>query len=186
MSLELELQISTWAKPPLMKLMSVKDDLGALLDLSRHDICFNYNMARLLIFYRTIPSLTLILGHLFSSWWELFVSIIRAPIQRKAELKLLIQLSQVLYLQPNLSLPCIYFRKFISLWVKLQPKKRPQELKLVLKICQVLNFQRHILFSRASFRPFVSSQWKLVMSEFGTQNEKIIRVKAGCHVLLGS
>jgi len=40
MRLELELKNSTWAKSPLMKLVSIKEDVGVLLDLSDHEICF--------------------------------------------------------------------------------------------------------------------------------------------------
>jgi len=39
MRLELELKNSTWAKSPLMKPVSIKEDVGALLDLSGHEIC---------------------------------------------------------------------------------------------------------------------------------------------------
>jgi len=40
MRLELELKNSTWAKSPLMKLVNIKEDVGVLLDLSGHEICF--------------------------------------------------------------------------------------------------------------------------------------------------
>ena len=40
MRLELKLKNSIWAKSPLMKLVSIKEDVGALLDLSGHEICF--------------------------------------------------------------------------------------------------------------------------------------------------
>ena len=40
MRLELELKNSTWAKSPLMKLVSIKEDVGVPLDLSGHEICF--------------------------------------------------------------------------------------------------------------------------------------------------
>jgi len=39
MRLEWELKNSTWAKSPLMKPVSIKEDVGALLDLSGHEIC---------------------------------------------------------------------------------------------------------------------------------------------------
>jgi len=40
MELKLELQISTRAKSSLMELMSIKKDVGAVLELSEHGTCF--------------------------------------------------------------------------------------------------------------------------------------------------
>jgi len=42
MGLKLELEINTRTKSPLMELVSIKEDVGALLNLSRHGTCFRY------------------------------------------------------------------------------------------------------------------------------------------------
>ena len=46
MELKLELEISTRAKSPLMELVSIKEDVGALLDLSGQDTC-SHNLERI-------------------------------------------------------------------------------------------------------------------------------------------
>ena len=49
MELKLELQISARAKSPLMELVSIKEDVGALFDLSGHDTCFSLPSGKYLV-----------------------------------------------------------------------------------------------------------------------------------------